>query len=363
MTDAMGQLVYYFGQGRADGTAAMKDVLGGKGAGLAEMTNLGIPVPPGFTISASLCLPYLESRQFPPRLRPQVEQALQRMEAATGRVFGGSAHPLLVSVRSGSALSMPGMMDTILNLGLNDATVEGLARESGNPVFAWDSYRRFVQMYGSVVYDVPRHEFADLLDARKQARGAARDIDLPLADIQALVREFKALVERHTGHPFPDEPSDQLWGAITAVFESWNTRRARDYRAHHGIPDSLGTAINIMTMVFGNMGEDSATGVAFTRNPSTGEHALYGEFLLNAQGEDVVSGVRTPEPIAALARHLPQVYPELERTARTLERHFRDVQDLEFTIERGTLYMLQTRRAQRTGPAAVRVACEMVDEG
>jgi pyruvate, orthophosphate dikinase len=363
MTDAMGQLVYYFGQGRADGTAAMKDVLGGKGAGLAEMTNLGIPVPPGFTISASLCLPYLESRQFPPRLRPQVEQALQRMEAATGRVFGGSAHPLLVSVRSGSALSMPGMMDTILNLGLNDATVEGLARESGNPVFAWDSYRRFVQMYGSVVYDVPRHEFADLLDARKQARGAARDIDLPLADIQALVREFKALVERHTGHPFPDEPSDQLWGAITAVFESWNTRRARDYRAHHGIPDSLGTAINIMTMVFGNMGEDSATGVAFTRNPSTGEHALYGEFLLNAQGEDVVSGVRTPEPIAALARHLPQVYPELERTARVLERHFRDVQDLEFTIERGTLYMLQTRRAQRTGPAAVRVACEMVDEG
>ncbi len=363
MTDSLGQLVYFFGQGRADGTAAMKDILGGKGAGLAEMTNLGIPVPPGFTISASLCQPYLESRHFPPRLRPQVEQALQRMEAATGRAFGGQDRPLLVSVRSGSALSMPGMMDTILNLGLNDTTVEGLARESGNPGFAWDSYRRFVQMYGSVVCDVPKKEFADRLDARKRAVQAARDIDLPAPELRALVEDFKQVIAERTSQPFPHDPVDQLWGAITAVFESWNTRRARDYRALHDIPDSLGTAVNIVTMVFGNMGEDSATGVAFTRNPSTGENTIYGEFLTNAQGEDVVSGARTPEPIAALAAKLPTAYAELQGVARTLERHFRDVQDLEFTVERGTLYMLQTRRAQRTGHAAVTIACEMVDEG
>jgi pyruvate,orthophosphate dikinase len=363
MTDSPPRLVYHFGQGRADGTAAMKDILGGKGAGLAEMTNLGIPVPPGFTIPASLCLPFLQTRQFPPRLRPQVDQALQRMEAATGRAFGGRERPLLVSVRSGSALSMPGMMDTILNLGLNDTTVAGLAAESRNTHFAWDSYRRFVQMYGSVVFDVPKKEFAALLEDRLHARGVTRDIDLPVEDLQGLVTDFKAIVERAVGHPFPEEPEDQLWGAITAVFESWNTRRARDYRALHNIPDSLGTAVNVMAMVFGNMGEASATGVAFTRNPSTGEHQLYGEFLVNAQGEDVVSGARTPEPISALAQRMPQAYAELERTARTLERHFRDVQDLEFTIEEGTLYMLQTRRAQRTGPAAVRIACEMVDEG
>ena len=363
MTDSSGQLVYYFGQGRADGTAAMKDVLGGKGAGLAEMTNLGIPVPPGFTISASLCQPYLESSQFPPRLRSLVEQALQRIEAQTGRAFGARERPLLVSVRSGSALSMPGMMDTILNLGLNDITVEGLAAESSNPAFAWDSYRRFVQMYGSVVYDVPKKDFSDRLETRRRAQGVARDIDLSVEQLKALVGEFKQLIAKATGNPFPDKPVDQLWGAITAVFESWNTRRARDYRALHDIPDSLGTAVNVVTMVFGNMGEDSATGVAFTRNPSTGEHVLYGEFLTNAQGEDVVSGARTPEPIAALSQKLPPAYTELERVARTLERHFRDVQDLEFTIERGRLYMLQTRRAQRSGHAAVRIACEMVDEG
>ncbi|HEX9893000.1 MAG TPA: pyruvate, phosphate dikinase [Gemmatimonadales bacterium] len=363
MTDSSGQLVYYFGQGRADGTAAMKDVLGGKGAGLAEMTNLGIPVPPGFTISASLCQAYLESDQFPPRLKSQVEQALQRMEAQTGRALGSRERPLLVSVRSGSALSMPGMMDTILNLGLNHRTVEGLAAESQNPAFAWDSYRRFVQMYGSVVYDVPKKEFSDRLDARRRAQKAARDIDLSAEQMQAMVQEFKDLVAKATGKPFPDDPVAQLWGAITAVFESWNTRRARDYRALHDIPDSLGTAVNVVTMVFGNMGEDSATGVAFTRNPSTGENTLYGEFLTNAQGEDVVSGARTPEPISALAQKLSPAYTELHRVARTLERHFRDVQDLEFTIERGRLYMLQTRRAQRTGHAAVRIACEMVDEG
>ncbi|HKP31025.1 MAG TPA: PEP/pyruvate-binding domain-containing protein, partial [Gemmatimonadales bacterium] len=363
MSDGLGQLVYFFGQGRADGTAAMKDILGGKGAGLAEMTNLGIPVPAGFTIPASLCQPYLENNQFPPRLRSQVDQAVGRMEAASGRVFGGRERPLLVSVRSGSALSMPGMMDTILNLGLNDITVAALATESGNEPFAWDSYRRFVQMYGSVVNDLPKKDFAERLEARKKSGGHSRDIDIPVAEMKAMVAEFKEIIGRATGRNFPDNPVDQLWGAITAVFESWNTRRARDYRALHDIPDSLGTAVNVVTMVFGNMGEDSATGVAFTRNPSTGQNALYGEFLTNAQGEDVVSGARTPEPIEALSRTLPKAAEELRRVARTLERHFRDVQDLEFTIERGKLFMLQTRRAQRTGHAAVTIACDMVDEG
>ena len=363
MSDSASPLVYYFGQGRADGTAAMKDVLGGKGAGLAEMTTLGIPVPPGFTIASSLCIAYLESRQLPPQLRSQVGQALHRMEAASGRVFGGAERPLLVSVRSGAALSMPGMMETILNLGLNDTTVAGLAEESGNPAFAWDSYRRFVQMYAAVVFDLPRQLFDRALDARKHQRGVARDIDLPVEDFKALVGDFKETIGREAGRDFPDDPMAQLWGAIEAVFESWNTRRAIDYRRHHGISDALGTAVNIVTMVFGNMGDDSGTGVAFTRNPSTGETGLYGEYLLNAQGEDVVSGARTPEPIAVLEQRMPQAYAELERVARTLERHFRDVQDLEFTIERGRLSLLQTRRAQRTGPAAVRIACDMVAEG
>jgi pyruvate,orthophosphate dikinase len=356
-------LVFFFGQGRADGTAAMKETLGGKGAGLAEMTTLGIPVPPGFTIATSVCHTYLESHSFSPRLRAQVDLNLQRLEAATGKHFGSADQPLLVSVRSGAPVSMPGMMETILNLGLNDTTVEGLAQLSGNPAFAWDSYRRFVQMYGSVVFDLSKHPFEQKLDARKRACGAQRDIDLPVPEIQALVREFKAHVRAETGKTFPDEVHDQLWGAIAAVFESWNTRRAIDYRKLHGIPDSMGTAVNVVAMVFGNLGEDSGTGVAFTRDPSTGEARLYGEYLLNAQGEDVVSGSRTPEPIATLGQRLPHAAQELDRTARTLERHFRDVQDLEFTIERGRLYMLQTRRAQRSGAAAIRIACDMVDEG
>ena len=364
MTGGMTQpLVYFFGQGRADGTAAMKDLLGGKGAGLAEMTNIGIPVPPGFTIASSICIAYLESRQFPPRLRQQVEAALQRLEAATGRIFGGTDDPLLVSVRSGAAVSMPGMMETILNLGLNDETVEGLAKQSKNPRFAWDSYRRFVQMYGSVVFDLPKHPFEEMLAERKKAAGVSRDIDLPAADMQALVRAFKSYITTATGKEFPDKPVDQLWGAVEAVFESWHTKRAIDYRRLHDIPDSMGTAVNVVTMVFGNLGEGSGTGVAFTRDPSTGERVLYGEYLLNAQGEDVVSGSRDPEPIEKLRHALPAAFTELERVARTLERHFRDVQDLEFTIENGKLYMLQTRRAQRTGHASVRIACEMVDEG
>lgn len=356
------RLVYFFGQGRADGTAAMKDILGGKGAGLAEMTNLGIPVPPGFTIPATLCCTYLETESFPPRLRPQVERALQRLEATTGKLFGDAHAPLLVSVRSGAALSMPGMMETILNLGLNDTTVEGLRKQSGNASFAWDSYRRFVQMYGGVVFGVAKKRFEAILDEKKKEARASRDIDLPPAALQDLVARYKSLIQTETGNPFPENPEDQLWGAIHAVFQSWNTQRAQDYRRLHDIPDSLGTAVNVVAMIFGNMGEDSGTGVAFTRDPSTGERVLYGEYLLNAQGEDVVAGLRTPEPIAQLKEQLPDAYLELERTARTLERHFRDVQDLEFTIERGRLFMLQCRRGQRSGPAAVRIAVDMVDE-
>jgi pyruvate, orthophosphate dikinase len=355
-------LVYFFGQGRADGTAAMKDVLGGKGAGLAEMTTIGIPVPPGFTIASSLCLSYLDSHQFPKRLQVQAENALHRVEAATGKHFGDGDNPLLVSVRSGAAVSMPGMMETILNLGLNDVTVAGLTRQSGNPRFAWDSYRRFVQMYGGVVFDLSRKPFEQMLEEHRQRCGVERDIDLPVEEIQALVRRFKQHVRAESGREFPSDPMDQLWGAIAAVFESWNTRRAIDYRKLHDIPDSMGTAVNVVAMVFGNIGEDSGTGVAFSRDPSTGERSLYGEYLLNAQGEDVVSGSRTPLPIATLKERLPASYQVLERVARTLERHFRDVQDMEFTIERGTLYMLQTRRGQRSGHAAVRIACEMVDE-
>jgi len=356
-------LVYSFGQGRADGTAAMKDVLGGKGAGLAEMTTIGIPVPPGFTIASNLCLHYLESHQFPKRLQVQVENALQRLETATGKHLGDGDDPLLVSVRSGAAVSMPGMMETILNLGLNDLTVEGLTKQSGNPQFAWDSYRRFVHMYGTVVFELSKKPFERTLEEHKQRCGIERDIDLPVEELQAIVRRFKDHVRAESGREFPTEPLDQLWGAIAAVFESWNTRRAIDYRKLHDIPDSMGTAVNIVAMVFGNLGEDSGTGVAFSRDPSTGEQRLYGEFLLNAQGEDVVSGSRTPLPIDQLKERLPHSYQELERLARTLERHFRDVQDMEFTIERGNLYMLQTRRGQRSGHAAVRIACDMVDEG
>ena len=356
-------LVYFFGQGRADGTAAMKDVLGGKGAGLAEMTTIGIPVPPGFTIASNLCLHYLESKQFPKRLQAQVENALQRLETATGKHLGDGENPLLVSVRSGAAVSMPGMMETILNLGLNDVTVEGLTKQSGNPGFAWDSYRRFVQMYGSVVFDLSRKSFEQILEEHKQRCRVERDIDLPIEEMHAIVRRFKEHVRNESGREFPTEPLDQLWGAIAAVFESWNTRRAIDYRKLHDIPDSMGTAVNIVAMVFGNLGEDSGTGVTFSRDPSTGEQQLYGEYLLNAQGEDVVSGSRNPLPIGTLKDQLPHAYQELERVARTLERHFRDVQDMEFTIERGNLYMLQTRRAQRSGHAAVRIACDMVDEG
>jgi pyruvate, orthophosphate dikinase len=356
--------VYSFGPGHADGTAAMRDILGGKGAGLAEMTNLGVPVPPGFTISTQLCGQYLAERRFPAGLDAEVERHLKHLEKAAGKKLGtrGGANPLLVSVRSGAPVSMPGMMETILNLGLNDVTVQGLIEASNNPRFAYDSYRRFVQMYATVVHDLDKALFEARLDSWKARRKVQRDIDLDADDLKALVREFKDLVQSETGEEFPEDPRTQLWGAIKAVFDSWNTRRAIDYRHVHGIPDAMGTAVNVVAMVFGNMGEDSATGVAFTRDPATGERALYGEFLPNAQGEDVVAGIRDPLPLKELKRRMPEAYKALEAVAERLERHFADVQDLEFTIERGKLYLLQTRRAQRSGRASVRIAVEMVQE-
>ena len=355
--------VYFFGNGRADGSAAMLDILGGKGAGLAEMANLGLPVPPGFTISAKLCLTYLEQGTFPHQLHEEVDRHLKQLEQATKKRFGDPANPLLVSVRSGAAVSMPGMMETILNLGLNDATVQGLITGSKNSRFAYDSYRRFVQMYGDVVFDLGKQAFEEVLAEFKQRRKAAREIDLPADDLQALVQEFKSIIQAKRGAPFPEDPTAQLWGAIEAVFKSWNTRRAADYRKVHGIPDDLGTAVNVVAMVYGNMGDDSGTGVAFTRDCRTGEKVLNGDVLTNAQGEDVVSGARTPEPIAKLKRGaVAKVYGELEHVAAKLERHFKDVQDIEFTFERGKLYLLQTRRAQRTGLAAVRIAVELVEE-
>jgi pyruvate,orthophosphate dikinase len=355
--------VYFFGDGRADGSAAMRDVLGGKGAGLAEMTNLGAPVPPGFTVAATLCTTYLESERFPSTLDEEVRRHLKRLEQVTGKRFGDPANPLLVSVRSGAAVSMPGMMETILNLGLNDETVRGLEALSGNPGFAYDAYRRFVAMYASVVFGLDKEPFEALIAERKRGRQVTRDIDLPADDLKALVKDFKRHVHESGGQVFPNDPLDQLWGAIRAVYESWNTRRAADYRRVHGVPDSLGTAVNVVAMVFGNMGDDSATGVAFTRDPATGERRLYGEFLINAQGEDVVAGIRNPEPIERLAEYMPAGAAELAALAGNMEAHFKDVQDLEFTIERGKLYLLQTRRAQRTGPAAIRIAVDMVSEG
>ena len=356
--------VYSFGPGRADGSAAMRDVLGGKGAGLAEMANLGLPVPPGFTISAKLCIRYLEEGVLPDDLREEVDRHLKQVEQVSGKKLGDATNPLLVSVRSGAAVSMPGMMETILNLGLTDETVRGLIEKSGNPRFAYDSYRRFVQMYGDVVFDLGKEPFEEVLEAAKHRRKAKRDIDLPAEDLAAVVAEFKDIIQAKTGVTFPDNPTDQLWGAIEAVFKSWRTRRAIDYRRVHGIPDDMGTAVNIVAMVYGNMGDDCGTGVAFTRDTRTGEAVLNGDYLTNAQGEDVVSGARTPEPLSKLKRgKLGKIYRELERLADKLERHFKDVQDIEFTFEHGKLYMLQTRRAQRTGLAAVRSAVEMVDEG
>jgi pyruvate,orthophosphate dikinase len=361
--------VYAFGGGKADGRADMKELLGGKGANLAEMARLALPVPPGFTISTEVCTYYYShGNTYPPALKKQVGDALARVEKVVGKRFGDPEHPLLVSVRSGARASMPGMMDTILNLGLNDQTVEGLIRETGNARFAYDSYRRFVQMYGDVVLGLKPESkeeedpFEIALQEKKRARGVTLDTELDADALHELVHEFKALIKMRKGMLFPEDPQEQLWGAIGAVFGSWMNDRAIVYRKLNDIPESWGTAVNVQSMVFGNMGADSGTGVAFTRDPSTGENVFYGEFLMNAQGEDVVAGIRTPLPIRELEAENPAVYAQLLKVRRTLERHYRDVMDIEFTIQQGTLYMLQCRVGKRTATAAARIAVEMVDE-
>jgi len=360
---AHGQSVFFFGDGAAEGTKDMKAVLGGKGANLAEMTNLGVPVPPGFTIACACCIDYLRSRTVPEPLRAEVTSALERLERVTGKGFGDATNPLLVSVRSGAPVSMPGMMETILNLGLNDRTVVGLERASGNARFAYDSYRRFIQMYGDVVLGVPFSKFEQLLSAKRLMRGVRTDAELDERALRNLVEEYKGLVRTSTSAEFPMDPTVQLWGAIEAVWRSWTLKKAVDYRRVNNISETLGTGVNIVSMVFGNLGDDSGTGVAFTRNPSTGERKFYGEFLINAQGEDVVAGIRTPLSIEEMATRLPEAYEDLRRTEERLEQHFRDMQDIEFTVERGKLFLLQTRTGKRTAAAAVRIATEMVDEG
>ncbi len=370
----MDKLVYFFAKGQAEGSAKMKDLLGGKGANLAEMTAIGIPVPPGFTISTRACNLYFENgRKLPSGLDTQVAEALARLEALQSKRFGDDNDPLLVSVRSGAKFSMPGMMDTILNLGLNDRSVEGLARISGDRRFALDSYRRFIQMYSDVVLEIPKAEFEHLLAAAKRARRVEDDTQLTAKDLTALVAKYKEKVKKASGSPFPEDPQAQLWGAVSAVFRSWNNERARYYRQRYGISDSLGTAVNVQCMVYGNLGDDCATGVAFTRNPATGENVFYGEFLPNAQGEDVVAGIRTPRPISraqsvsggadSLEATMPSCYAQLLDIRAALETHYKDMQDIEFTIERGTLYMLQTRTGKRTGLAALHIACDFHEAG
>ncbi len=356
--------IYAWGSGRAEGDATMRDLLGGKGAGLAEMTNAGLPVPPGFTITTEACNDYFTAgQQLPDGLWDDVLEAVKEVEALTGKGFGHAADPLLVSVRSGAKFSMPGMMDTVLNLGLNEETLHGLVALTGNERFGWDAYRRFIQMFGRIVMDVKGERFDQALEAAKHARGAEQDTDLDANDLRALADEFKAIVREDTGRDFPSDPYEQLDLAIKAVFASWFGKRAVDYRNNQKIAHDLGTAVNVVTMVFGNMGDDSGTGVAFTRDPNTGERVLFGEYLTNAQGEDVVAGIRTAPRISQMQTDMPGVYTEFVRIGQQLEKHYRDVQDLEFTIERGKLYMLQTRSAKRTAAAAVKIATDLVAEG
>ncbi|HSL35011.1 MAG TPA: pyruvate, phosphate dikinase, partial [Candidatus Limnocylindrales bacterium] len=356
--------IYAWGDGTAEGHGGMKDLLGGKGAGLAEMTRAGLPTPPGFTITTAACNDYFAAGEtLPAGLWDDVTAAMAEVERRAGKGFGDPKNPLLVSVRSGAKFSMPGMMDTVLNLGLNEETLEGLIALTGNERFGWDAYRRFVAMFGRIVLGIDGRRFDEPLDAKKKARGAKADTDLSAADLRELVDEYKAVVKQDTGRDFPTDPYEQLDLAIKAVFASWFGKRARDYRDSQKIAHDLGTAVNVVTMVFGNMGDDSGTGVAFTRDPNTGEEVLFGEYLTNAQGEDVVAGVRTAPKIAQMETEMPAVYAEFKRIGEQLERHYRDVQDLEFTIERGKLYMLQTRSAKRTAPAAVKIAVDMVGEG
>jgi pyruvate,orthophosphate dikinase len=372
-TKAGTKWVYAFGAERNDGRAGMKNLLGGKGANLAEMASIGLPVPPGFTITTDVCVHYYANHhEYPATLEAQVRDALAVVEKAVGKKFGDKHAPLLVSVRSGARVSMPGMMDTVLNLGLNDATVDGLATSSNDARFAWDSYRRFIQMYGSVVLGVDHHRFEEILDHVKMDKGVTEDTALDATDWHRVVAGYKDMVEGETGQPFPQDPWAQLWGAIGAVFQSWMNQRAVTYRRLHDVPADWGTAVNVQAMVFGNMGSDCATGVCFTRDPSTGENVLYGEFLVNAQGEDVVAGIRTPQPLSkanakpgevSMEEALPEVYAELVRVQNVLERHYRDMQDIEFTVQQRKLYMLQTRNGKRTAAASLRIAVEMAEAG
>ena len=368
--------VYSFGAGASDGDASMKNLLGGKGANLAEMSSLGLPVPPGFTITTDVCTAfYNNDRNYPDELKSQVAEALEKIGAAVDRAFGDKSKPLLVSVRSGARASMPGMMDTVLNLGLNDQTVVGLAALAGDERFAFDSYRRFIQMYSDVVLEVDHHEFEEILETYKEENDFFLDTELTAADWKKIIEGYKAVVERAWGKPFPQDPQEQLWGAIGAVFSSWRNERANTYRRLHNIPESWGTAVNVQAMVFGNMGETSATGVAFTRDPSTGENEYYGEFLINAQGEDVVAGIRTPQPLTERAKEamgetapsleaeMPAAYKELIAVFDKLESHYRDMQDIEFTIQDKKLWMLQTRSGKRTAKAALKIAVDMCSEG
>ena len=370
--------VYRFGEGKADGAAEMRDLLGGKGAGLAEMTNLGVPVPPGFTITTEVCTAFYErGRQYPPGLEDQVREGVAYVEGLLGRQFGDAEKPLLFSVRSGARVSMPGMMDTVLNLGLNDTVAAGLARETGDERFAYDSYRRFVSMYGDVVLGLKGEDkevdpFEAILGAKKDSLGVELDTELPASALKELVGEYKAEIKKRRGSDFPEDPWDQIWGAVGAVFGSWENPRAITYRRMYEIPGSWGTAVNVQAMVFGNLGEDCATGVGFTRDPSTGENRFYGEYLVNAQGEDVVAGIRTPQPVTIAAKtngqltleeSMPRAYSDLKRVYESLERHYRDMQDIEFTIQQGRLWLLQTRSGKRTAQAMVKVAVDMVREG
>ncbi len=372
----MTKWVYGFGDGAAEGDASMRNLLGGKGANLAEMCGLGLPVPPGFTITTEVCTAYYENnRQYPEDLKAQVQEALATIEQTIGSTFGDVNDPLLVSVRSGARASMPGMMDTVLNLGLNDQTVEGLAKKSDNPRFAYDSYRRFIQMYSDVVLGVDHYHFEELLDQKKQDKNVTQDTELDADDLKALVQEYKERVEEEHGAAFPQDVHEQLWGAVGAVFNSWMNHRAITYRRLHDIPQEWGTAVNIQSMVFGNMGTDCATGVAFTRNPSTGENEFFGEYLINAQGEDVVAGIRTPQQITvsgkeknnltlpAMEEEMPEVFGQLVDIYKRLEQHYKDMQDIEFTVQDQKLWILQTRNGKRTAPAAIKIAVDFVDEG
>lgn len=361
---ALGKYIYFFGAGKAEGRAEMKALLGGKGANLAEMTNLGIPVPPGFTISTKICTYYYQhNKNYPEGFFQEVKRYIGRLEKVMGKKFGDVNNPLLVSVRSGAAISMPGMMDTILNLGLNDRTLEGLVKLSGDERFACDAYRRFIQMFSDVVLKIEKNKFENIIEKQKEKKGLKLDVELKAEDWQEVITEFKNLFKKTMGYDFPQDVYKQLFMAINAVFDSWNNPRAVTYRNLNKISHTLGTAVNVQAMVFGNMGEDSGTGVGFTRDPSTGKKSFYGEFLINAQGEDVVAGIRTPQPIHTLRKKMPRIYKELFKIQRKLEKHYRDMQDLEFTIEKGRLFLLQTRVGKRTAQAAVKIAVDMVKEG